>query len=157
MRVAAVLFLLIVCHVGNANAEVPTKTITIYNNSKETIYPVLSAYIGGVDLWLQAQFKVADVNKQTFCNQDLRNISCEAHQSGVPRLYRAYINPDKGVLPGESVSILVPFYTQLTATTSAPVGTSSGEFIDSIPTHTWFTTPSRAMPTHSPSTIKRRS
>ncbi len=130
MRLVAVLFLLMVCQLGNANAEVPTKTITIYNNTKETIYPTLSAYIGHVDLWLQAQFKVTDAKKQTFCNVDLRNIPCTDPQSGVSRLYRAYINPDKGVLPGESVSILVPFYTQLTPTTSAPVGTSSGEFID---------------------------
>src|SRR5665213_3255155 len=130
MRLAAVLLLLIVCQSGHANAEVPTKTVTIYNNTKETIYPVLSGYIGHVDLWLQAQFKVTDPSKQTFCNVDLGNIPCAARQSGVPRLYRAYINPGQGVLPGESVSILVPFYTQLTPTTSAPVGTSSGEFID---------------------------
>jgi hypothetical protein len=130
MRLAAVLFLLIVCPLGRASAEVPTKTITIYNNTKEAIYPVLSGYLGAHDLWLQAQFKVTDPNKQTFCNVDLRNIPCTDPQSGVPRLYRAYINPDKGVLPGESVSILVPFYTQLTPTGSAPVGTSSGEFID---------------------------
>jgi hypothetical protein len=93
-RLAAVLFVLTVCHAGNANAQVPAKTITIYNNSGETIYPLLSGYIGAVDLWLQARFKVTDADKQTFCNVDLGNRPCTDHQSRVPRLYRAYINPD---------------------------------------------------------------
>lgn len=129
MRFAAVMFLLLVCHVGGAIAQVPTKTITIYNNSKtDTIYPVLSAYIGQVDLWMQAQFNVKDVKTQTFCNVDLGEKPCSAPQSGVPRLYRAYINLDKGVRPGESVSVTVPFYTQLTQKT--PIGSSSGEYID---------------------------
>ena len=131
MRAAALLLLLIACPLGSVSAqEIPTKTIKIYNNSRtDTIYPVLSAYIGHVDLWMQAQFKVSDVNKQTFCNVDLESKSCTT-QSGVPRLYRAYINPEKGVAPGEFVSITVPFYTQLLPTTPATLGTLSGQFID---------------------------
>ena len=116
-RIAAFLVLLLmVGYAGHATAQVPptppNKVITIYNNStKETIFPVLAAYVGAVDLWMQAQFKdeVKDVNTQTFCNNDPFNTSCAA-QSGVPQLYRAYINPKKGVLPGEFVSITVPFY-----------------------------------------------
>lgn len=116
-----------------ADAQViPTKTVKIYNNSTdETIYPVIAGYVGSVDLWMQAQFKdyVKDVTKQTFCNTDPGVASC-ATQSGVPRLYRAYVNPGKGILPGQYVSITIPFYTQLTPTTAATIGAASGQFID---------------------------
>jgi hypothetical protein len=126
-------FLLLVGYAGNANAQrPPTKVITIYNNSsRETIFPVLAAYIGAVDLWMQAQFKddVKDVTTQTFCNNDPFNTICTA-QTGIPVLYRAYINLNKGIRPKEFVSITVPFYTQLMATTSATIGTSSGQYID---------------------------
>ena len=135
MRLAACLFLLAVGYASNASAQVaipPMKEIVIYNNStKETIFPMLAAFIGSADLWMQAQFKndVTDVMTQTFCNNDPSNTPCNA-QSGVARLYRANINPDKGILPREFVSITVPFYTQLMATTSATIGTSSGQYID---------------------------
>lgn len=117
---------------GAAGAQVPTKNIKIYNNSSsETIYPVIAAYVGSVDLWLQAQFKtqVQNTFTQTFCNNDPFNTSC-ASQTGVPRLYRAFINPSKGILPGQFVSINVPFYTQLAVTTPQTIGTASGQFID---------------------------
>jgi hypothetical protein len=126
------LFVAAACIAGNASAQVPpTKNVKIYNNSSlDTIYPVIAAYVGSVDLWMQAQFNVADVNAQTFCNTDPGVSPCSA-QSGVPRLYRAYINPNKGILPGQFVSITVPFYTQLVnITPPAIVGESSGQFID---------------------------
>ena len=107
MRIATFLFLLTVGYAGNASAQVPpAKVITIYNNSSNnTILPVLAAYSGAADLWMQAQFKndVKDVNTQTFCNNDPFNTNCSA-QSSVPRLYRGYINPTKGILPGQFVS-----------------------------------------------------
>jgi hypothetical protein len=138
--IATFLLLLLACYAGNANAQqlskkkitqVPTKEITIYNNSTtDTIYPVLLAFLGQNDLWLQAQFNVADPITQTFCNNDLSVKLCTAPQSGVPRLYKAYINPDKGILPGQFVSITVPFYTQLAMTDPSTVGKSSGQYID---------------------------
>jgi hypothetical protein len=130
-RIATFLLLLLACTVGNANATVPMKEITIYNDSTtDTIYPVLLATIGQNDLWLQAQFNVVDPITQTFCNNDLAIKACTAPQSEVPRLYKAYINLDKGVRPGEFVSIIVPFYTQLTETDSSTIGKSSGQYID---------------------------
>lgn len=119
--------------VERADAQViPTKTVKIYNNSTDdTIYPVIAGYVGSVDLWMQAQFKdyIKDVTKQTFCNTDPGVASC-ATQTGVPRLYRAYVNRDKGILPGQYVSITIPFYTKLTPTTAATIGAASGQFID---------------------------
>jgi hypothetical protein len=98
--IAACLFLLAVGYAGNAAAQVPPmKEIVIYNNThKDTIYPVLAAFTGRVDLWMQAQFKndVTNVATQLFCNNDPSNTPCNA-QSGVPPLYRAYINPNKGI------------------------------------------------------------
>lgn len=131
--IAACLFLLAVGYAGDAAAQVPPmKEIVIYNNThKDTIYPVLAAFTGRVDLWMQAQFKndVTNVATQLFCNNDPSNTPCNA-QSGVPPLYRAYINPNKGIHHGEFVSIMVPFYTQLMATTPATIGISSGQYID---------------------------
>jgi hypothetical protein len=135
---AVFLLLLFAGYAGNADAQVavpPTKVITIYNNSPtDTIYPVLAAYSGNVDLWLQAQFNVPDVQTQTFCNSSpFLFTPCPEGGAGTgkpPILFRAYINPDKGVLPGESVSITVPFFTQLTATTPATIGTQSSQYID---------------------------
>jgi hypothetical protein len=103
--IPAVLVLLMAAYAGNANSQVPpTKNIKIYNNStNETIYPVLAAYVGAVDLWMQAQFngEVTDVNNQTFCNNDPSNTLCSA-QDGKPRLYRAYVIETKESFPGNS-------------------------------------------------------
>jgi hypothetical protein len=138
MPIVTFLFLLVAGYAANANAQVPMKIITIYNNSKhDTIYPVLAGYSGDVDLWLQAQFNISPSNSfvQTFCNNNPVPggvVKCPSNggPSGLPPpLFRAYINLDKGILPGESVSINVPFYTQL-ADTSGTLGMYSAQFID---------------------------
>lgn len=130
MLIVAFLSLLIVGYAANAKAQVPTKTITIYNNSKtDTIYPVLAAYIGNADLWLQAQFKISPSDSYTrpFCNNDSApgGVKDCAARNKKPPLFRAYINFNKGVLPQQSVSVVVPFYTQLVKTDSSTLGKSS--------------------------------
>lgn len=116
--------------------DVPTKKITIYNHSKkDTIYPVLTGYVGDVDLWLQAQFGISsgDAGIRTFCNSfpnPTENNDCIAPSGHPPTLFRAYINFEKGVLPGEFVTVDVPFYTQLKETTEDNLGRISGQFID---------------------------
>jgi hypothetical protein len=140
MRLAACLFLLAIGYASNASAQVaipPMKEIVIYNNSeKDTIFPMLDAFTGNVDLWMQAQLRdqVSDVNTQTFCNNSpVLFTSCPPGGGATgkpPTLFRAYINPDKGIRPREFVSITVPFYTQLTATNPATIGKSSGQYID---------------------------
>jgi hypothetical protein len=71
---------------------------------------------------------------QTFCNNSpVLFTDCPAGGGGTgkpPILFRAYINPDKGILAGQSVSISVPFYTQLTATTPDTIGRASSQYID---------------------------
>ena len=105
-----------------ADDAAPTKTISIYNNSKtETIYPVIQAPIKNgadvADLWMQAQFKisVADYKTRTF-------------QSS--KLYRIWINKDTGIPPGGSVTISLPFYEQLLAVTDEDRGKVSDQYID---------------------------
>ncbi|WP_036283872.1 hypothetical protein [Methylocystis sp. ATCC 49242] len=102
---------------GSAAAQtVPVKTIVIYNNSKtQTIYPVIQAPIRANDLWLQAHFNVPHAAGQPF---------------GSTKLYKAYINRQKGVLPGQSVSIRVPFYTQLLPVTPVTNGDYPDQYID---------------------------
>jgi len=137
IRLVTFVVLLVAGYAGNADALVPTKKITIYNNSTtETIYPMLAGFEGNVDLWLQAQFKVADPKTQTFCNNSpFLFTKCPpggGSQPGgaPPTLFRAYINPKNGILPRESVSITVPFYTQLATTTPQDIGTLSQQYID---------------------------
>jgi hypothetical protein len=118
LLLASVLFL-----GGGAAARaqaVPTKTITFYNNSTDrTLYPVIQAPIqNGTnvrDLWLQAQFQVADVTSQIF-NTTL--------------LYKIYVNRNGGVPPNSSVTLTIPFYTQLLPATPANLGKVNDQFID---------------------------
>ena len=88
---------------------VPKKTVNIKNNSGVPIYVVLEAakqIINGEDRWLQAEFQPT---KGTYAST---------------YLYRAYVNPPNGPPPnppngipaGGSVSVTLPFYTQLEST-----------------------------------------
>ena len=110
--------------IASASAQtVPTKTVTLYNNSTDTVFAFIQAPIKSNvpglppvrDLWMQAQFKVADPSTQTF---------------QTTRLYRIYVNRDSGIPPGGSVTINVPFYTQLLPTTASNLGTIPDQFID---------------------------
>ncbi|MGD9508294.1 MAG: hypothetical protein AB7X49_07050, partial [Geminicoccaceae bacterium] len=116
----AALFL-VVAGTGAAVAQtVPTKTITFHNNSPDhTLYPVIQAPImSGAnvrDLWLQAQFQVADVKTQIF-NTTL--------------LYRIFVNRAAGVPPNSSVTLTLPFYTQLLPADASNLGKVNDQFID---------------------------
>ncbi len=106
---------------GQAQSQtIPTKTITFYNNSlQQVLYPVIQAPIqNGTnvrDLWLQAQFNVANVATQIF-NTTL--------------LYKIYVNRNGGIPPGGSLTITLPFYTQLLASNASNLGRVNDQFID---------------------------
>ena len=82
---------------------VPVKIVNIKNNSGVPIYVVLETAKQDLldengrqhDRWLQAQFLPT---KGTYAST---------------YLYRAYVNPQNGIPDGKSVSVTVPFYTQL--------------------------------------------
>jgi len=122
---AGAMLLVMVFTAGAALAQsVPTKTITIYNNSDtETLYTMIQSSkkqsIPGLpavaDLWMQAQFAVTNPSTQTF-NSSL--------------LYEIYVNPNSGIPPHKSVTITLPFYTQLLQYDSSNLGTVSDQFID---------------------------
>ena len=126
-RQASWLPLLAVAWAGGAAAgSVPTKTITFYNNSNiETLYPVIQApIINGPtlkgkkvvrDLWMQAQFDVSDLDDRVF-NTTL--------------LYKIYVNKVHGILPHHSVTIQIPFYTELLPVTEADLGKKDDQFVD---------------------------
>jgi hypothetical protein len=115
--------LLFFVFLGSAAAQiVPTKTISLYNNSdSEIIYPVIQAPImKGLttpvhDLWMQALFNVKDVETQIF-NTTL--------------LYRIYVNRVNGIAPHHSVTLTIPFYTQLLPTNGNNLGKVDDQFID---------------------------
>ena len=115
-----VLLLILTSAVTASAQSVPTKTITFYNNSTDrTLYPVIQAPIMSGkdvrDLWLQAQFRVADVTTQIF-NTSL--------------LYKIFVNRGAGVPPGTSVTLTIPFYTQLLPADATNLGKVSDQFID---------------------------
>ena len=116
----ASLLLLIGGAAGASAQTVPTKTITFYNNSTDhTLYPVIQAPIMNGkdvrDLWLQAQFQVDNVRTQDF-NTTL--------------LYRIYVNRNRGVPPQSSVTLTIPFYTQLLPFNAGNFGKVKDQFID---------------------------
>ena len=104
---------------------VPVKTITFYNNSTLTLYPVVEApqrfTPPGLDpvrdLWMQAQFKVQTPDLLTRLFQ-------------TTLLYRIFVNGTQGVPPRGSVTITVPFYTQLLAANDSNRGTVPDQYID---------------------------
>jgi hypothetical protein len=111
---------------GEASAQLapapPTKTITIFNNSDDALYPVIEAPIRlGADvrdLWLQAQLGVKEAEYKTRPFQ-------------TTKLYRIWINHDQGgVPPHGSVTITLPFYTQLQPWTADNSGQVVDQFVD---------------------------
>lgn len=105
---------------------VPEKKIVIYNDTdqKVRIYPVIEAgrNIGNADLWMQAEIGIS--SSETYARQFPRKLN-----------YRAYINLPKkgdlgGILPGQSVTITVPFFTQLKKVDKNDVGKFNDQFID---------------------------
>jgi hypothetical protein len=119
-HIVTLVLLLAVGYAGNATAQVPTKTIVIYNNSaSETIYPMLQAPQQSVptnpDIWLQGYFAVTHTTTQTF---------------NTTNTYEVFINKDHGIAPGKYVSITVPFYTQLKQPGPDGPGATADEYID---------------------------
>jgi hypothetical protein len=121
--IAVFLSLLFIGCAGSANAQVtapPTKEIVIYNDSAtETIYPMLQAPVQSnpknPDIWLQGYFMVTNTTTQTFNNS---------------KVYEVFFNKDHGIAPNHSISITVPFFTQLKQPGSGGVGATTDEYID---------------------------
>ena len=67
------------------------------------------------DTWLQGYFKVADISTQTF---------------NTTKVYEVLFNKDHGIAPGKSVSVTVPFYTQLKQPGFGGIGSTNDEYID---------------------------
>ncbi|MCW8471744.1 hypothetical protein OQJ19_13970 [Fluoribacter gormanii] len=87
-------------------STVPIKVLAFYNNTSETIYPVIEAPISGVvpsvalprDPWMQGLFAVTDVNKFRF---------------QATKLHRVYVNGTNGIPPKQTALVSVPFYSHL--------------------------------------------
>jgi len=124
MRLAMPLVLLAAGYVASAKAQTPappTKQIVIYNNADKdtTIYPAL--WVGRMsnsanpDAWLQGYFTVADPSAQKF---------------NTTKVYLAFFNRRHGIAPGKSLTITVPFYTQLKQPGPRGAGATTDEYID---------------------------
>ena len=96
-------------------ANIPSKILAFYNNSTETIYPIIEAPILIVDPWLQAQFSISAPNLATYQFQDTK-------------IHRAYVNGTNGILPGESAIVEVPFYSELVFSPSG--GNVADQYVD---------------------------
>jgi hypothetical protein len=135
----SVLFLLVLGFAGNAAAVVPNqppeKEIKIFNNSsdKRVFFPMVAASRRlpeppNPDLWMQAIF----VQSNNF-----PNFAAKKPYPPFPTtlVYRAYIditNKDNttGLLHDQSVTITVPFFTQLQEVTDNNIGVNTDQFID---------------------------
>lgn len=119
---------------GNVSAQFapppPTKDIVIYNHSNSRMFVMIDASHNrlnadrvNADLWMQAQFGIATAD-------------ANVRQFPTTLNYRAYVNlptdQDPGGIPpnGGSVTITVPFYTQLQFPPIAELGTVNDQFID---------------------------
>lgn len=84
--------------ISSNSSVIPNKIIAFYNDSNETIYPIIEAPILTVDAWLQAQFSITDISTYKFTST---------------KIYRAYVNGTNGISPGQTVLVQVPFYSEL--------------------------------------------
>lgn len=113
MRIDKILLsALLACAATTAHAAGPMKEIKIYNNSSATIYPVLEIGKTGVDAWLQGQFDVTDIKTFSYSRD---------------KINRVYLAEDKGVAPGKSLIIRLPFYSELVA---KPNGAKPDQYVD---------------------------
>lgn len=81
---------------------VQAKTVTIYNDSNQKIYPVIISGAKGVDEWLQA------------CNRTT------AKAFPVARTYKLFINDGTGMDPGSAIRVTLPLYSTLIPTQDDP-------------------------------------
>lgn len=101
--------------ISNTN-KIPNKVIAIYNNTKETIYPIIEAPIlEPRDAWMQAQFKITQSKIDSYTFQSTK-------------IHRAYINGTHGIPAGKTVLVQVPFYSELVANPSG--GNKKDQYID---------------------------
>ena len=122
-RLAALMFLLAAGYAANANAQAampPTKEIVIYNDSPtETIYPMLQAPTQSdpknPDIWLQGYFNAANTTTQTF---------------NTSQVYEVFFNLEHGIAPKKSLTVTIPFYSQLKQPGPGGVGATTDEYID---------------------------
>jgi hypothetical protein len=96
-------------------SNIPTKVLAFYNNSNETIYPIIEAPILIRDPWLQAQFAITAANINTYI-------------FAAPNIHRAYVNGTNGIAAGQTAFVTVPFYSDLVASPSG--GNVPGQYVD---------------------------
>lgn len=83
------------CKDYNGNPiPIKPKTVTIYNDSESTIYPVLATSKNAVNEWLQGCFRTTDLYPTNY-------------------VYKLYVNEGTGIAPGSSVTITLPLYSEL--------------------------------------------
>jgi hypothetical protein len=95
--------------------NIPAKVLAFYNNSPETIYPIIEAPILPVDPWLQAQFGITSGNLGSYPFQDTT-------------IHRAYVNGTNGIPPGGVAIVTVPFYSELVSNPSG--GNVADQYVD---------------------------
>jgi len=85
----------VVCKDYDGNdVSVLAKTITVHNNTANTIYPVLATSKNAVNEWLQGCFRTTDPYPTEY-------------------VYKLYINEGQGLPPKSSVTITLPLYSKL--------------------------------------------
>ncbi|MBN9228492.1 MULTISPECIES: hypothetical protein [Legionella] len=83
------------CKDYNGNKiTIKPKTITIYNNSETTIYPIIATSKNSVNEWIQGCFGTTEPYPTNF-------------------VYKLYVNEGTGIEPKSSITITLPLYSEL--------------------------------------------
>lgn len=83
------------CKDYNGNKiTIKPKTITIYNNSEATIYPIIATSKNSVNEWIQGCFGTTEPYPTNF-------------------VYKLYVNEGTGIEPKSSITITLPLYSEL--------------------------------------------
>ncbi len=118
---------------------VPCKILRIVNNNPpngSNIYVFFESFIQSpkftdkADLWMQAYFKVTDWQKVGDHYESPRRFFTTRLRRGYIQIGDDVAGNGEGSAPGTSVDIVLPFYTQLLATTDDNLGKIPDQYID---------------------------
>ena len=117
MRAVVTCLFLLLALCGSSSAVPLQKSIKIYNNTANRIFPIINLGAEtGQDSWLMALFQVKNPNQKYI-------------RFNVNRVYVTDANGNLGIAANDSVEIAVPFFTQLVAGDPINLGFQPDEFI----------------------------
>ncbi|RTL79138.1 MAG: hypothetical protein EKK29_21980 [Hyphomicrobiales bacterium] len=113
-----------------SDPKMPAMKLKFYNDTNTSppgqwVFPVITMGKGPIDTWMQFYFSVT---------QNQMEDPSGAYNFPRDKAYRLYVNPTKGIAPGQKVCITLPLYTKIKDSGSASFDginpKDPGQFID---------------------------